>query len=199
MQRIHLRIVSLFSLLSITSLCAFTANQNESPGESMAKMFKLGEELATPNANHQFLKKLSGDWVTTSSIMDIDEELGFAKNEMIFGDRFIDSSYGGTFAGVEYTGRMTIGFDNYKNKFVAVFIDSLGTSMRTAEGMLDQTKTTLSLWGAMDEWMTDEHDKPVMYRYNIIDHDHFDLEIHDLGIVPGETTVITMVFKRLKK
>ena len=94
---------------------------------------------------------------------------------------------------------MTVGFDNYKNKFVAVFIDTLGTSMRTAEGMLDRTKTSLSLWGTMDEWMTDEHDKPVMYRYNIIDHDHFDLEIHDLGIVPGDTAVITMVFNRLKK
>ena len=183
----------------MTSLCAFTLNQNESPGESMAKMLKLGEELATPNENHLFLKKLTGDWVTTSSIMNMPEEVGAATNEMIFGDRFLEGSYGGTFMGVRYTGRMTVGYDNYKNKFVAVFIDTLGTSMRTAEGMLDHSKTTLSLWGTMDEWMTNEHDKPVMYRYNIIDHDHFDLEIHDLGKVPGETTVIKMVFKRLKK
>jgi hypothetical protein len=180
----------------MTSLCAFTSNQNESPGESMAKMLKLGEELATPNENHLFLKKLTGDWVTTTSIMDMPEEFGTSTNVMIFGDRYLDSSYGGTFMGVKYTGRMTVGFDNYKNKFVAVFIDTLGTSMRTAEGMLDRTKTSLSLWGTMDEWMTDEHDKPVMYRYNIIDHDHFDLEIHDLGIVPGKTRVITMQFIR---
>jgi hypothetical protein len=180
----------------MTSLCAFTSNQNESPGESMAKMLKLGEELATPNENHLFLKKLTGDWVTTTSIMDMPEEFGTSTNVMIFGDRYLDSSYGGTFMGVKYTGRMTVGFDNYKNKFVAVFIDTLGTSMRTAEGMLDRTKTSLSLWGTMDEWMTDEHDKPVMYRYNIIDHDHFDLEIHDLGIVTGKTRVITMQFVR---
>ena len=63
----------------------------------------------------------------------------------------------------------------------------------------DLLEAAEEILGTMDEWMTDEHDKPVMYRYNIIDHDHFDLEIHDLGIVPGETAVITMVFKRLKK
>ena len=162
----------------------------------MAKMLKLGEELATPNENHLFLKKLTGNWVTTSSIMDMPEEFGTSTNEMILGDRFIESSYKGTLFGVKYTGRMTVGFDNYKNKFVAVFIDTLGTSMRTAEGMLDRTKTSLSLWGEMDEWMTDEHDKPVMYRYNINDHDHFDLEIHDLGIVGGESRVITVKFER---
>ena len=162
----------------------------------MAKMLKLGEQLATPNENHLFLKKLTGDWVTTSSIMEMDEELGVAKNEMIFGDRFLESSYGGAFAGVKYTGRMTIGYDNYKKKFVAVFIDTLGTSMRTAEGMLDHSKTTLYLWGTMDEWMTDEHDKPVMYRYDIIDHDHFDLEIHDLGMAPRDTKVITVNYTR---
>lgn len=196
MQRIPLRIVSLFSLFVITSLCAFTTNQNESPGESMARMLKLGEELATPNENHLFLKKLTGEWITTSSLMEMPAEVGTSTNEMIFGDRFLESSYGGTFMGVEYTGRMTVGFDNYKNKFVAVFIDTLGTSMRTAEGMLDHTKRSLSLWGSMDEWMTDEHDKPVLYRYTVIDQDHFDLEIHDLGMTPRDTRVITVNFTR---
>ena len=199
MQRTPLRIVSVISCIAMTSLCAFTSNQNESPGESMAKMLKLGEELATPNENHLFLKKLTGEWVTTTSIMDMPEEFGTSTNEMIFGDRFLESSYGGTFMGVKYTGRMTVGFDNYKNKFVAVFIDTLGTSMRTAEGMLDRTKTSLSLWGTMDEWMTDEHDKPVLYRYSVLDHDHFDLEIHDLGMAPNETKVIAVHFTRATK
>ena len=115
---------------------------------------------------------------------------------MTLGGRFLDSAYGGSLMGVQYTGRMILGYDKYKKKFVAMFIDTLGTSMRIAEGMLDQSKTTLSLWGTMDEWMTDEHDKPVLYRYKIIDDDRFDLEIHDLGIVPGETRVITVKFER---
>ena len=93
MQRISLRIVTFFTLITITSLCAFTANQNESPGESMAKMLKLGEELATPNENHLFLKKLTGEWVTNSSILNMPEEVGTSTNVMIFGDRYLDSSY----------------------------------------------------------------------------------------------------------
>ena len=196
MQRISIRIVSFFTLIAIASLCAFTALQNESPGESMAKMLKLGNELATPNENHLFLEKLTGQWETTSSIMGMPPEKGSAQHEMIFGNRFLEGTLTGTFMGVKYTSRGIVGYDNYKKKFIGVTFDTLGTSMRTSEGILDQSKTTLSLWGTMDEWMTDEHDKPVMYRYNIIDDDHFDLEIHDLGIVPGDTRVITIQFVR---
>ena len=196
MQRRTWQFVSFYSLPAILSLCAFTVIQSETPGESMAKMLELGERLATPNENHLFLAKLSGDWKTTSSIMNLPEDQGTASYEMSLGGRFLDGSHGGSFMGVQYTGRMILGYDNYKNKFVAMFIDTLGTSMRTAEGMLDRSKTTLSLWGTMDEWLTDEHDNPVLYRYRIIDDDHFNLEIHDLGIVPGETRVITVNFER---
>jgi len=199
MQRRTRQFVSLLSMFTILVLCAFASKQDEGPGEVMARMVKLGEQLATPNEHHAFLEKLSGTWTTSSSIMNLPTDQGTSTNEMILGGRFLECSYGGTFMDVQYTGRMILGYDNYKHKFVAMFIDTLGTSMRTAEGMLDKTKTTLSLWGTMDEWMTDEHDIPVLYRYRIVDKNHYVLEIHDLTIVPGETTVITMVFKRLKK
>jgi len=197
MQRRTGQFVSFFSLLTTLLLCAFVAIQNETPGETMARMHELGEQLATPNENHAFLSRLSGTWNTKSTIMNLPEEQGTASHEMTLGGRFLEGSYGGPFMGVQYKGRMTLGYDNYKKKFVAMFINTLGTSMQTAEGMLDRPKTTLSLWGTMDEWMTDEHDKPVLYQYRVIDDDHFNLEIHDLGIAPRETLVITVKFERV--
>jgi len=54
----------------------------------------------------------------------------------------------------------------------------------------------LSLWGTMDEWMTDEHDKPVLYRFSFVDEDHVVLEVHDLGIAGGDSLVIEVKYDR---
>ena len=50
----------------------------------------------------------------------------------------------------------------------------------------------------MDEWMTGEHDKPVMYKLTYIDDDHYVYEVHDLGIVPGNTLVVHVSNERVK-
>jgi len=193
------RFVPIICTLSILTLFAVAVDplpQVEGPGDAMARMFKLGEKLATPNENHAFLKKFVGSWTTHSSFMKLPFEKGSATHEMILGERFLDGSYEGSFAGVQFSGRMLIGYDNYKHKFVVTFIDSLGTSMRHAEGLLDRTGMALSLWGTMDEWMTDEHDKPVLYRFSFVDEDHFVLEVHDLGIAGGDSLVIEVKYDR---
>ena len=198
-MRNPLQIPTLIILFSLTLGIAPAPEAAIGPGEVLAQMMKKGEMYAAPGAPHALIDTLTGNWKTTTVVMGMEPEIGFSKNTMLLDGRFLEMNYKGLFVGLELKGKVILGYDNYKHKFTAVFIDNLNTSLRTAEGVLDHSGTVLSLWGTMDEWLTDEHDKPVMYRYNIIDPDHFDLEIHDLGIVPGETAVITMVFKRLKK
>lgn len=186
-------------ILAISIIFSLVAGlgPKESPGETMARMKILGELLATTNENHAFLRRFTGDWMTETSIMGMEPSKGTSSNKMIFGDRFLEGVYAGDYMGVTFEGRMTMGYDNYKKKFIVSYIDSLGTSMRTAEGMLDQTGNVLSLWGFMDEWMTGEHDKPVMYRYIWNNKDHFTTEVHDLGIVPGNSKVIQVEYYRV--
>ena len=100
--------------------------------------------------------------------------------------------------GMHFEGRGITGFDNFKKKFLSVWMDSNNTAMYSAEGMLDQTGRVVTFYGRMDEWMTDEHDKTVMYRHRVIDENTFVFEVHDLGIVPGETKVIEMEYRRRK-
>ena len=199
MAQKNLRLVIFLCFLSIITLCSFAPPPNEVPGEAIARMHKLGEQLATPNENHAFLSNLAGNWKTTSTVMGIEAEEGTASYELILGGRFLNGTHGGLFMGIPFEGEMTIGYDNYKHKFVAIFFDNLGTSIRTAEGMLNRKRTTLSMWGAMDEWMTDEHDRPVKYLYRLLDDNHFVFEVHDLGIIDGETRVIQVQFERSTK
>jgi hypothetical protein len=166
-------IIPLFLVFVCISVIAYASQPNEVPGETMARMMKLGNEIATPNENHAFLSKLTGEWETTASLMDMESTPGTASYKMILGNRYLDGMHFGTLMGTPFEGRLTIGYDNYKHKFVSSYIDDLGTSIRPAEGMLNRTGTVLSLWGPMDEWMTDEHDKPVLYKYTLIDENQF--------------------------
>lgn len=99
--------------------------------------------------------------------------------------------------GIDLEGIFILGYDNYKHKYTAVFIDNLNTSTRIAEGTMDQTNTVLSLWGTMDEWLTDEHDIAVLYRFRI-KPSLIILEIHDLTIIPGNTNVVEITFVKTK-
>ena len=144
---------SLFILvLSSFSLFSFTT-WRDSPGEELAKMEQLGEYLAKPAEHHEYFKHFVGSWTTESSVFGMEPTQGTASNNLILGNRFLESSYSGTIMGSAYDGKMTLGYDKYKRKFVVTFIDSLGTSIKYAEGLLNKSNRILSLWGPMDEWM----------------------------------------------
>jgi len=181
--------------ISYISMFSFTTLQ-DSPGEQIAKMEQLGEYLAEPGGHHDYLNNFVGDWITESSVYEMEPTLGTASNILILGDRFLEGNYSGTIMGASYDGKMTLGYDKYKRKYVVTFIDSLSTSIKYAEGVIDKSKRTLSLWGSMDEWMTGEHDKTVLYRFTIQSESQFTMEIHDLSVYPDETKVFKIVYKR---
>jgi hypothetical protein len=59
-------------ILSIYSITAST----QVPAQTMARMEKLGEAFATPNENHEFLARLTGEWDTSSSVLGLPNEGG---------------------------------------------------------------------------------------------------------------------------
>lgn len=50
----------------------------------------------------------------------------------------------------------------------------------------------------MDEYLTGEHDKITKQVTRIVDADTFVFEMHDLHIVPGETKVFEITYRRKK-
>lgn len=171
----------------------------DGPGEAMAMMEKKAELYAAPNKNHEFLHAFTGHWNTKTRILQTDAQNGTATASMILGGRFLEASYSGNLMGIQLNGKTTLGYDNYKKKFTFLKIDNLNTSILSAEGTIDHTGKVLSLWGTVDDWMTDEQDKPVMYRYRIVDQDTIIFEVHDLSIIDGETKVIEIHSTRSSK
>lgn len=192
--------IGLLCLSTITIAYGLVGTQEvaESPGEIIADMAKKAELFATPHHSHQLLEQLGGEWRTSTVVMGMEEEHGSANGNMILGGRFLEMKYSGVLMGVDLEGLFILGYDNYKHKYTAVFIDNLNTSTRIAEGTMDQTNTILSLWGTMDEWLTDEHDIAVLYRFRIKSPSLIILDIHDLTINPGNTSVVEITFVKTK-
>ncbi len=200
MSRLKL-LVGGFVLGGMTTLLGGMALSQDHSGfdpAEMERMMQLGEKLATPGAAHQRLDYFTGEWDTTTGIMGMPPEQGTQTIEWILGGRYIQSTVSGTVMGKPFEGHGLMGYDNYKKKYTSVWCDSHSTALLTSEGLADQTGNVITLFGTMDEWLDGTHDKAVKYVYRIVDQDTYEFEIHDLGIVPGDTKVISMTATRKK-
>lgn len=179
---------------------AISQDAQPSQDQAMAEMMAMWEKMAKPGEKHRVLDSLVGDWKSTTQILMPGAEPmlsnGTASFEWVLNGTFLKNEEDSSYMGMPMQGLGFMGFDNYKKKYTLAWMNSLGTAMLTAEGLLDMTGKQITFFGPMDEWMTGEHDKMVKYVYRIIDEDHFVFEMHDLGIVPGETKVIQIDYHR---
>jgi hypothetical protein len=165
----------------------------------------LMEEMSTPGAAHEFLDRFVGEWDIEMRMWMMGPDApptkttGTSTFEWTLDRHWVKSSFEGVLMGRPMAGMGVMGYDNFKKKYVAMWVDSASTMMNTAEGLLDRTGDVLTYYGTMDEYLTGEHDKTVKWVYEFTDDDSFTFEIHDLGIVPGETRVIEVAYTRKPK
>lgn len=168
--------------------------------EEMAAMQQRWMEASAPSEHHRFLERFLGEWDTETRMgmggMESPPMTGSSKNTWLVEGRWLKVEHSGDFMGMPYVGHGIIGYDNFKKKYTQAWVDNMSTAMNTIEGLLDMTGDTLTMYGTMDEPMTGEHDKAVKWVFRFEDDDHYVFEIHDLGIVPGETKVLEVKYAR---
>jgi len=106
--------------------------------EKMAAWMKY----AQPGEGHQFLEKLTGTWeARTKFWMEPGappmESTGTSVNELTLGGRFLKSEYTSEFMGAPFQGMALDGFDNQKQKYVGLWVDTMSTLMLVFEGACD--------------------------------------------------------------
>ncbi len=190
---------SVFVALALTALFAGPALAQ---GED--EMMKKWKEMATPGENHKWLDQLAGEWETTTKMWmggaegEAMESKGSAKFTWTLDGRWLRQEYEGSMMGMPFQGEGRTGYDNFRRKFVTTWTDSMSTALMYAEGTLDQQRKQLICFGPMDEWMTGEVGKMTKEVTRIVDADTFVFEMHDLHIVPGNTLVMEITYKRKK-
>lgn len=180
------------------------AGQDAAAGEGdMDAMMEAWIASMTPGEAHRVMDRLAGTWNTRTRMWwggegngDPMESEGTSVVEWILDGRFLEERNQGTLMGQPITGRGIYGFDNNKKKYTAMWIDTMTTSMLISEGTLSRDGDIITYFGSMDEPMTGEHDKTVMYVSRFIDDNKRVFEIHDMSIVPGNTKVLEVIYTR---
>ena len=113
--------------------------------------------LATPTENHRALTPLIGRFkVASKSWMGPDsapeETHGTMENHWILGGRFVQGRLESQMKGMPFEGIQTLGFDNAKHRYVATWIDNMGTNMMPVmEGSADASGQVITFTGTMDD------------------------------------------------
>lgn len=179
------------SVAGATALLAEDRTAGARAGESTPSEEEImahWREFAAPSAGHRQLDRMVGEWTTTSKLWmqgpgsEPSVSHGTATVEWVLGKRFLRQESHGTMLGQEVTGLGFVGYDNFKEKVVSVWMDDMGTAVYVSEGTFNEEGDVLTLYGLMDDPTTGERDKKVRYVTRLVDDDTMVFEGYDLSV-----------------
>ncbi len=148
--------------------------------EMMAKW----AEIATPGDNHKALDGMVGNWTAVSKwwVAPDTEPMvstGTCTNSWVLGGRYIMTTFNGDMMGQPFEGLGLMGYDNYKQKYIQIWMDSMSTMWMTSEGTMSGNTCTLN--SEFDDFMTGKKSR-MRQEVKVIDNDHHVLNMY--GFTP---------------
>jgi len=174
------------------------------PGaDSMEAMMAKWKELATPGAGHKSLEVFVGDWeVDCKAWMagpDSEPTLSKGKSTVkwILDGRYLQQEFAGDMMGVPFQGMGITGYDNFRKRYFATWMDSMSTGFFYSEGSSPDSGKTFEYQGKMDDAMTGEKDKPIKTVIRVLSKDKHAFEMHDLTL-GQKSKIMEMTYTRRK-
>src|SRR6267378_2081059 len=159
----------------------------------MQKMMQQMMEMSKLNDNHKLLSSLDGDWDYSIKFwMNPDpnakpqESKGTATRKSIMGGRYCTMDVSGKMQmpgedgkmkDVMFKGMGIEGYDNVKKKFVASWIDSMGTGIEFSEGTYDPATKSFTYTSEME--VVPGMKTSVREVIKIADNNHMSLEWYE--------------------
>lgn len=196
--------ILLIVTLAPTALVAQEDFKSKPPDATeLAEMQKRWENSSKPGKHHKWLARLVGEWETVTRVSmgggaNPIESKGTTKVAWKVDGKWLWMESQGTLFGRPIRSFLVLGYDNFKQKFVASGFDSYSTALQNWEGTLDQSGNVLRQWGLMDEPMTGEHDKTVEFITRIYGPDKWALEVLDLPMREKDNKVVEIIHLRKK-
>ena len=129
------------------------------PQEMMKQMMEM-MEMSKLNENHKLLADMNGNWNYTIKFwMNPDpnappqQSKGTATRKSVMGGRYFEMDVSGKMQmpgedgkmkDIQFKGMAIEGYDNAKKKFVASWIDNMGTGIQSSEGTYDPATKTFT-------------------------------------------------------
>jgi len=117
------------------------------------------QKLASPGAGHKKLDSWVGTWPSKMTMWmdptkDPVKSEGTSELKWVLGGRYVQQTYEGQFMGGPFSGVGYTGYDNYKKKYVATWMDTASTSVLNMTGSFDKAGKVLTMTGRMDDFTT---------------------------------------------
>ena len=165
--------------------------------EAMQAKFKA---YAAPGENHKVLEALVGSWdagvrMWQDPAGQPEESTGASENRWVMGGRFLEQRFTGQFMGEPFEGTGLIGYDNIKQKYQSVWIDSMGTGMMTGTASYDPSTKVLTETGSHSCPITGG-DRQFRSVTTFVDADMIHLEFYGPGPDGKEFKGMEITYKR---
>jgi hypothetical protein len=181
------------------------AQGNESGhGMSQADMKAMEEAMmkaATPGEHHKALGRYVGNWTFTNTFwMDPSQPPmksdGTMHAEWMLGNRYVHSTFKGSFGGQPFEGHSTDGYDNVAGKYVSAWVDNMGTGIMKSTGTCDAAHKVCTMTAEMLDPMSGKPQTTKMVT-TWTAADRFQMEM--FMVDPTGKEVKTMVIDAKKK
>jgi hypothetical protein len=146
-----MRKLTLFAVFAL-SLLAFAAPAFAQEGQMDPKaMEAMMMQLMTPGAPHKDLARMEGKWTATITMFmeGAQTSEGTYEGEMVLGGRYLMGRYKNTYMGQPYEGLSLDGYDNGKQQYFSMWLDSLGTGYYLAHGTASADGKVVNHQGTM--------------------------------------------------
>jgi hypothetical protein len=152
---------------------------------SQEEMMKKWEAYATPGAAHRKLDAFVGNWnVRMKAWMapgqPPEQTEGTAETSWILGNRYLEQKYDGKMMGKPFSGVGFTGYDNFKKKYEAIWMDNMGTGVMTSTGSFDKSGKVMRFTATMDDPITGKK-TTIKETLTIVDPDTHRLEMWATG------------------
>jgi hypothetical protein len=174
---------------SAASPAAAAPSGQPNPAEMMKQMMEMGKT----NENHKLLSSLDGNWnysikfwMNPDPTAKPQESKGTATRKSIMDGRYVVMDVAGKMQMPGENGKMKDivfkgmgmeGYDNVKKKFVASWIDNMGTGIEFSEGTYDPTTKSFTYTSEMEP--VPGMKTAVREVIKIADKDHMSLEWYE--------------------
>ncbi len=201
MNKIKIKLAVGVLALGLTSSSFAAKKKSVAPktDPAMEQAMKLG----SPNVNHHVLSPLAGKFTATARMWMKPSEApqeftGVIENAWILGGRFLQSVYKGEAMGMPFEGMGTVGYDNIRERYESVWLDTMMTGTMYSTGSYDPAKKILTLSGTFSCPMTGEKEKWSRSDWTIQDDDTNIYASYSKDEKGQEFKSMEIVYKRVK-
>ena len=142
--------------LCLAAATAALAQQEQQMSPEQQKAMEAWIKYATPGPSHKLLEPFVGSWNVKTTWWEAPGApptvtTGTSENVWVLGGRFVHQTVTAEMTGQPFSGIGYTGYDNFKQKFVGTWMDSMGTMVMISSGSADASGKVLTFTAEMDD------------------------------------------------